>query len=169
MLIVSLPNSPVLLCPVTVMTFVPLLKETDACQQGSGSGTGKKPHDPKVAEPLPPAELLQLTLLTRLLRVPLTVAVALDVENPALGSVIWIKSATSCRSGASSPSAPQPASINAAQHRTLVRAFIAISLLCGNAFSRNHFSSLGSSRFVRGVIFLRTYTSANASTRVRMH
>jgi hypothetical protein len=129
MVTVSLPNSPSLPSPVTVMTFVPKFNETDACQQGSGNGTGKKTHPPSVAEPLPPAELLQLTLWTVLLRDPLRVAVPLDVENPALGSVIWIKSATSCRTGGSSPSAPQPTSISAAQHRTQVRAFMAISSL----------------------------------------
>src|SRR5262245_16196591 len=92
------------------MRFAPMVKGTDACQQGSGSGTGKKPHDPRVAEPLPPAELLQRTVWTLLLRVPFRAAVALDVENPGLGSVMAINPWTSCRSGASSSPPPQEVS-----------------------------------------------------------
>src|SRR5688500_6052196 len=153
MVIVSLPNSPSLPSPVTVMTFAPKFNVTDACQQGRGNGTGKKAHPPNVAPPLPPDELLQLTLWTVLLRVPFRVAVPLDVENPEFGSVIWIKSATSCRAGSSSPP-PQPTTISAAQHRTPVRAFIAIS-------------SLEICPICPKVGFCETYTSVNTSTRVR--
>src|SRR5262245_41236520 len=111
MVIVARPNSPSLPSPVTVMTFAPMVNGTDACQQGSGIGTGKKPHDPRVAEPFPPCELLQLTVWTVLPRVPFRAAVALDVENPGLGSVMEINPWTSCRSGASS--SPPPQEINA--------------------------------------------------------